>query len=179
MVETRKAFCHGINSIKIGGTRPLPVVFLRRRCDLVVKQDSFLTLHYRISLVDAAEPVMSTFGDRPATIQLGTGQWAQGLEGCLLGLEEGDRRLFRLHEDEAFGPRNPQLLQRLKRSLVEQHSDRNDPIHAGDLLDFPRPDGGRYAGVVKEINQDYALIDFNHPLAGQAIEFEVELISVL
>ncbi|NCW51114.1 MAG: peptidylprolyl isomerase, partial [Betaproteobacteria bacterium] len=57
--------------------------------------------------------------------------------------------------------------------------DRSDPIHPGDLLDFPRPDGGRYAGVVKEINQDYALIDFNHPLAGQAINFEVELISVL
>lgn len=149
------------------------------RCGLAVKQDSFLTLHYRISLINTAEPVMSTFGSRPATIQLGAGQLAQALEGCLVGLEEGDRRLFHLREGEAFGARNPQLLQRLKRSVVEQHSDRNDPVQAGDLLDFPRPDGGRYAGVVKEINQDYALIDFNHPLAGQAIDFEVELISVL
>ena len=149
------------------------------RCQLAVQQDSFLTLHYRISLLNTAEPVMSTFGDRPATIQMGGGQLAQALEDCLIGLEEGERRLFQLPEGAAFGPRNPQLLQRLKRSLVDDHSDRSDPIHPGDLLDFPRPDGGRYAGVVKEINQDYALIDFNHPLAGQAINFEVELISVL
>ena len=122
---------------------------------------------------------MSTFGDRPATIQMGAGQLAQALEQCLLGLEEGDRRLFHLADGQAFGPRNPQLLQRLKRALVDEHSDRSDPVLPGDLLDFPRPDGGRYAGVVKEINQDFALIDFNHPLAGQAIDFEVELISVL
>ncbi|MBM3339131.1 MAG: peptidylprolyl isomerase [Betaproteobacteria bacterium] len=146
---------------------------------MAVQQDSFLTLHYRISLVDAAEPVMSTFGDRPATIQMGAGQLAHALEQCLLGLEEGDRRLFQLADGQAFGPRNPQLLQRLKRALVDKHSDRSDPVLPGDLLDFPRPDGGRYAGVVKEINQDFALIDFNHPLAGQAIDFEVELISVL
>jgi FKBP-type peptidyl-prolyl cis-trans isomerase SlpA len=144
-----------------------------------VQQDSFLTLHYRISLEEAAEPVMSTFGHRPATIQMGSGQLAQALEHCLIGLEEGERKCFHLAGGEAFGPRNPQLLQRLKRSLVDEHSDRSDPVQPGDLLDFPRPDGGRYAGVVKEINQDYALIDFNHPLAGQAIDFEVELISVL
>ena len=146
---------------------------------MAVQQNSFLTLHYRISLEEAAEPVMSTFGDRPATIQMGAGQLAQALEQCLIGLEEGERKLFQLAGGQAFGPRNPQLLQRLKRSLVDEHSDRSDPVKAGDLLDFPRPDGGRYAGVVKEINQDFALIDFNHPLAGQAINFEVELISVL
>ena len=86
---------------------------------MAVQQDSFLTLHYRISLVDAAEPVMSTFGDRPATIQMGAGQLAQALEQCLLGLEEGDRRLFQLADGQAFGPRNPQLLQRLKRAIVD------------------------------------------------------------
>jgi FKBP-type peptidyl-prolyl cis-trans isomerase SlpA len=146
---------------------------------LTVQEDSFLTLHYRISLLNANEPVMSTFGDRPATIQMGSGQLTHALERCLVGLKEGERRIFHLADGEAFGPRNAQLLQRLKRSLVDEHSDRSDPVQPGDLLDFPRPDGGRYAGVVKEMNHEFALIDFNHPLAGQAIDFEVELISVL
>jgi FKBP-type peptidyl-prolyl cis-trans isomerase SlpA len=54
-----------------------------------------------------------------------------------------------------------------------------EDFEIGDLLEFPRPDGGKYAGVLKELNDQYALIDFNHPLAGQALRFEVKLLGVL
>ena len=50
----------------------------------------------------------------------------------------------------------------------------------GDVVQFPPPDGqGRYAGVVRECGPDWLLFDFNHPLAGQPVTFEVQLIGVL
>jgi FKBP-type peptidyl-prolyl cis-trans isomerase SlpA len=144
-----------------------------------VGADSHLTLHYRISLADTGADVISTFGDRPATLTLGLGQMVEPLEQCLLGLHEGDEAAFDLPPERAFGARNPELLQRVARSLLDAHRDPSEPFVPGDLLEFPTPDGGRYAGVLKEIDERGALLDFNHPLAGQSIRFEVRILGVL
>jgi FKBP-type peptidyl-prolyl cis-trans isomerase SlpA len=140
---------------------------------------SHLTLHYRISLADSGADVISTFGDRPATLTLGLGQMVEPLERCLLGLGEDEEAVFELPPEQAFGPRNPDLLQRLSRALLDAHRDPADPFEPGDLLEFPAPDGGRYAGVVKELDQRGALLDFNHPLAGKSIRFQVRILGIL
>jgi len=144
-----------------------------------VRADSHLTLHYRISLTGSGADVISTFGARPATLTLGLGQLAEPLERRLLGLREGDTARFDLPAEEAFGPRNPALLQRVSRSLLEQHGETGATYAPGDLLDFAAPDGGRYAGVVKAVDDGGAVLDFNHPLAGQPIRFEVCILGVL
>lgn len=144
-----------------------------------VSPDSHLTLHYRISLRDPAADVFNTFGERPATLNLGLGQLAEPLERCLIGLAEGQHAVFDLAPGQAFGERNPELLQRVSRRMLEAHSGGEDGFELGDLLEFPAPGGGRYAGVVKELDDRGALIDFNHPLAGQSIRFEVRILGVL
>jgi FKBP-type peptidyl-prolyl cis-trans isomerase SlpA len=144
-----------------------------------IESGSFLTLHYRLARADGAD-VISTFNDKPATLSLGTGELAPALEARLLGLAEGARASFELAAGEAFGERNPQLLQRVRRSLLAElgHADRQVAI--GDALQFPTPDGqGSYAGVVREIGGDWLLFDFNHPLAGVPLRFEVHVIGVL
>ncbi|HEY9066548.1 MAG TPA: FKBP-type peptidyl-prolyl cis-trans isomerase, partial [Burkholderiaceae bacterium] len=88
----------------------------------VVKPGSFLTLHYRLSGPDGAA-LVDTFDDKPATLSLGTGELAPAMEARLLGLPEGTRRSFVLEAGEAFGERNPELLQRVKRSLLAEHGD--------------------------------------------------------
>lgn len=145
----------------------------------LVQPGSFLTLHYRLSGPDGAD-VVNTFDDKPATLSLGSGQLAPAMEQRLIGLAEGEHRRFALDPGEAFGERNPEMLQRVARSLLQQLGAPEDDYAVGDVVQFPTPDGqGAFAGVVRELGDDWLLFDFNHPLAGQAVSFEVQLIGVL
>lgn len=144
-----------------------------------IEHGSFLTLHYRLAGPDGSD-VINTFGARPATLSMGAGQLTPAIEQRLVGLGRGARQTFELDADEAFGPRNPQLLQRVKRSLLDQLASPEATYAVGDVVQFPRPDGeAGYAGLVREVGDDWLLFDFNHPLAGQRVTFEVEVIEVL
>ncbi|HVO06568.1 MAG TPA: FKBP-type peptidyl-prolyl cis-trans isomerase [Burkholderiaceae bacterium] len=140
---------------------------------------SFLTLHYRLAGPDGAD-VINTFGTRPATLSLGEGQLAPAMESLLLGLTAGRRETFDLAAGVAFGERKPELMQRVARSLLRQLGDDEVQFEVGDVVQFPRPDGEPgFAGVVRECADEWLLFDFNHPLAGQRVTFEVEVIEVL
>ena len=144
-----------------------------------VQPQSFLTLHYRLSGPDGAD-IVNTFADKPATLSRGTGALAPAIEARLLGLTEGTRASFQLAAGEAFGERNPELVQRVKRSLLDELGNPAEHYSVGDVVRFPTPDGqGGYAGVVREVAGDALLFDFNHPLAGRPVTFEVQLIGVL
>ena len=144
-----------------------------------VRPGSFLTLHYRLAGPEG-DDIVNTFAERPATLSLGTGELAPAMEARLLGLAEGTHTSFELSSGEAFGERNPQLLQRVKRTLLAELGDPDEQYHVGDVVQFPTPDGrGQYAGVVREVDDDALLFDFNHPLAGRPVTFEVHVIGVL
>jgi FKBP-type peptidyl-prolyl cis-trans isomerase SlpA len=144
-----------------------------------VQPGSFLTLHYRLAGPDGAD-LVNTFDDQPATLSLGTGELAPAVEARLIGLHEGARHSFDLAAGEAFGPRNPEMLQRVKLALLHRLGDPDARYGVGDVVQFPTPDGqGAYAGVVREVGADWLLFDFNHPLAGQPVRFDVHVIGVL
>jgi FKBP-type peptidyl-prolyl cis-trans isomerase SlpA len=144
-----------------------------------VQPGSFLTLHYRLAGPDGAD-VVNTFADKPATLSLGTGQLAPAIEARLIGLAEGAQVAFDLPAGSAFGERNPEMLQRVKLSLLHELGDPQAEYDIGDVVEFPTPDGqGTYAGVVRDKGADWLLFDFNHPLAGQPVSFEVKLLGVL
>jgi FKBP-type peptidyl-prolyl cis-trans isomerase SlpA len=144
----------------------------------VVTPSSYLTLHYRLAGLDGTD-IVSTFGGNPATLMLGQGQLAPSLEQVLLGLPEGTHQTFELAPEQGFGPRNPDLVQLVSRATLEENSAPDAGYQVGDLVDFAAPGGGRFAGILRELREDAALFDFNHPLAGQKVLFEVKLISVL
>lgn len=144
----------------------------------VVHEGAYLTLHYRLSTADGVD-IVTTFDDNPATLQLGQGQLSPPLEACLLGLPEGATQTFELGADAAFGQRNPDLIQRVSRATLEENSPFGETYAIGDLVEFAAPGGGRFAGVLREIDADGALFDFNHPLAGQPVRFTVQIIGIL
>ena len=147
-----------------------------------IRQGSFLTLHYRLR-GPAGDELVSTFDGSPATLTLGTGALAPAMEQRLLGLTDGAQAVFDLSPGEAFGERNAELVQRVKLALLRELGDPDATYNVGDVVQFPTPDGqGSYAGVVREVGpaeEGWLLFDFNHPLAGQAVRFEVHVIGVL
>ena len=144
----------------------------------VVNESSYLTLHYRLAVAGGAD-IVTTFNGTPATLMLGQGQLAPFLEQRLLGLPEGTHQTFELSALEAFGDRNPELIQAVSKTTLEQNSVPGADYAVGEVVEFNAPKGGRFAGVLLEMRDTSAVFDFNHPLAGQALQFEVKLISVL
>lgn len=145
-----------------------------------VQPGSFLTLHYRMS--DArGQVIIDTFEGQPATLSLGQGELSPAIEERLIGLAEGTRTVIELPAGVAFGERQPDMQQWVARKLLDQLGDPHEQYAVGDVVQFPTPDGtGSYAGAVRELREDGAvLFDFNHPLAGQPVRFEVQLIGVL
>ena len=140
-----------------------------------VRPDSLVTLHYRVATADGSE-IINTFDATPATLQLGRGELAPPLEACLVDLSVGARRAFVLDPAQAFGAHNPALVKRLL--LSELPNDGAD-IAPMTVVEFSAPSGGKFAGLVRERDDTAALIDFNHPLAGKSIRFEVEVIGIL
>ncbi len=147
-----------------------------------VEPSSFLTLHYRLS--GAKGDVINTFGGKPATLSMGSGALAPAIEACLIGMQEGERASFTLAPGAAFGERQSEMQQWVARSLLEQLSDPDVRYEVGEVVQFPTPDGqASYAGTVLQVRDEAdghgVLFDFNHPLAGQEVVFEVQLIGVL
>ncbi|MBS7807098.1 FKBP-type peptidyl-prolyl cis-trans isomerase [Variovorax sp. PCZ-1] len=143
-----------------------------------IEPSSFLTLHYRLS--GPQGDIINTFNDKPATLSLGTGELSPAVEQRLLGLEEGTHTTFDLPAGAAFGERNPEMMQWVAKKLLAQHGDPLEKYSVGDVVQFPAPSGeGTYAGAVREVHADKVLFDFNHPLAGQPVSFEVKVIGVL
>ncbi|MBS3998376.1 MAG: FKBP-type peptidyl-prolyl cis-trans isomerase [Hydrogenophaga sp.] len=146
----------------------------------LVQEGSFLTLHYRMS-GPQGQVIIDTFDGQPATLSLGAGELSPAIEQRLIGLEEGTRTVIDLAAGEAFGERQPEMVQWVARKLLNELGDPHEQYAAGDVVQFPTPDGlGNYAGSAVEVREDGAvLFDFNHPLAGQPVRFEVQLIGVL
>lgn len=151
----------------------------------IIEASSFLTLHYRMAGSDRVD-IINTFGGKPATLSLGTGQLSPAIEQHLVGLPEGTQSTFELPSGTAFGERNADLMQWVARKLLNELGDPDEAYKVGDVVQFPTPDGaGQYAGSVVQVKtaEDGSVgavqFDFNHPLAGQPVTFEVNVIGVL
>lgn len=143
-----------------------------------VQPDSFLTLHYRLSGADG--DVINTFADSPATLQMGDGMLAEALEARLLGLAEGSHITFELPAGSVFGEADPARRQWVEHSALAEASDPQAERHVGEVLQFASPDGQtRMAATVSGLDGSRVLLDFNHPLSGQALTFEVQILAIL
>ena len=149
-----------------------------------IQPGSFLTLHYRLS--GPGGDIINTFNGPAATLTLGTGELSPAVEERLIGLEEGAHGTFEIPAGQAFGDRAPDRMQWVARKLLDQMGAPGTVYEVGEVVQFPTPDGlSTYAGSVQQVNTDSdgnanaVLFDFNHPLAGQSVTFEVDVIGVL
>jgi FKBP-type peptidyl-prolyl cis-trans isomerase SlpA len=143
-----------------------------------VAQDSFLTLHYR--LTGPSGDVINTFNEKPATLSLGVGELSPAMEQRLIGLSQGQKATFSLAKGEAFGVHNPEMVQWVSEDLLARLGSPGETYQVGEVVEFPAPNGqGTYAGAVKALRPGEILFDFNHPLVDQELFFEVQIIGIL
>lgn len=134
---------------------------------------STATLHLEIRLEDGTE-ALSTFGEDPVTLTLGDGTLQPGLELAIYGLTAGDRQTLKLLPEQAYGLRDPGLIQYMPMTDFEA-----DFIpEVGQIIAFALPDGEEAAGSVMAVDEGRVEVDFNHPLAGHEITFTVEIVQV-
>jgi FKBP-type peptidyl-prolyl cis-trans isomerase SlpA len=137
-----------------------------------IGQNSTVTLHFALKF-ENGDVVDSNFEKDPVTFTVGDGNLLPGFERALFGLKEADKRSFEILPEQAFGTPNEQNVQVMPRA---QFADME--LEYGILVIFKDAAGGEMPGVVKEFNEQQVTIDFNHPLAGKVITFDVEIIAV-
>lgn len=139
----------------------------------VIRQDAEVTLHFALSLEDGTA-VDSNFEGEPATFKVGDGSLLPGFEQVLMGLEAGASESFSIPPEQGFGQPNPNNLQQMDR----REFDPGLNLEPGLVLSFADANQAELPGVVAEMNDEFVTIDFNHPLAGRTIQFDVKIISV-
>ncbi|WP_111498184.1 MULTISPECIES: FKBP-type peptidyl-prolyl cis-trans isomerase [Marinobacter] len=140
---------------------------------LPVEKGTRVTLHFALRLPDGSE-IDSTFGKRPATLEIGDDNLPANFEAYLIGLTAGDRQTFEVPPEKAFGQHNPSNIQTFKRSEFGPDM----VLEPGAVISFADARQGELPGVVHHVEGDQVEVDFNHPLAGRTLTFEVEIVSV-
>lgn len=139
-----------------------------------VEKGTKITLHFALKLA-GGEIVDSTFDKSPATFTFGDGNLLSGFENKLRGMHKGERKQFTVSPEEAFGQPNPANVQAFKRSDFDPAME----LYEGLMISFADASKAELPGVVARFDADEVVVDFNHPLAGRVIYFDVEIVDVV
>ncbi len=138
----------------------------------MIKSGKKISLEYTVFLADGTQ-IDSNVGEDPLVFTLGSHQVFPALENALMGLKVGDTKQIHLQPEEAYGPVVPEAYKEVDIDAVPA------PYrYVGAVLGIQDPSGGVYPIRVHEVKDQKIILDFNHPLAGQALRFEVKVIGV-
>ncbi|KTS74851.1 peptidylprolyl isomerase [Pseudomonas oryzihabitans] len=140
--------------------------------EITVGPDTRVTLHFAIKLQNG-DVVDSTFDKAPATFTVGDGNLLPGFEQSLFGLQAGAKTSLTIPPERGFGQPNDGNLQTMAR---DDFTDME--LSPGLLIIFSDAAGGEMPGVVKSYDDEQVVIDFNHPLAGRVLTFDVEILAI-
>ncbi len=137
------------------------------------KMEDTVVLHYTGSFTDG-EIFDSSLDREPFEFTIGQGMVISGLEKGIVGMNEGESRTLNIPAEEAYGLRREDLLAVIGRSQIPANID----LKIGIVLQARAPDGGVTSVMVRDVNDENVTLDFNHPLAGKELIFEVNLIKI-
>lgn len=132
-----------------------------------------VTMHFTLSLADGTV-ADSSQGHEPMTFTMGDGSMIHGLEMALYGLKAGDRQCLSIEPRDAFGFSDPDNVHDMPREEFPAEVD----LQPGLIMSFSTPSGEEIPGAIMEVNEATVKVDFNHPLAGHEIIFDVEILEV-
>lgn len=139
----------------------------------VIGFNSTVVMHYTITLEDGTV-ADTTAGAEPLRFTMGDGSLIEGLELALFGLKAGDRQALRIGPADAFGFQDEENIHWMERAEFSADM----ALEPGMIVGFATPGGEEILGAILEVREDSVQVDFNHPLAGHEIGFEVEILEV-
>ncbi|WP_037310920.1 FKBP-type peptidyl-prolyl cis-trans isomerase [Ruegeria halocynthiae] len=138
-----------------------------------IKQGDTVRIHYTGTLLDG-KVFDSSEGRDPLEFVVGSGQIIPGLDSAMPGLGAGEKKRVEIACQDAYGPINPAMRQDIPREGIPD----DIPLEPGTQLQMQTPDGQAMPVTVIEANDATVTLDANHPLAGQDLIFEIEVVSV-
>ncbi len=139
-----------------------------------IQTGSEVVFHFSIKLTDGSVADSTKVNGKPAKLTIGDGNLTPGFEACLIGLVAGDEKSFELQPEDAFGQPNPDNIY-----YVDRDKFGGEVVpEEGAIIAFTQPDGSELPGIVRDVAGHSVTVDFNHPLAGQVLTFDVEIIEV-
>ncbi|MDA0924567.1 MAG: peptidylprolyl isomerase [Proteobacteria bacterium] len=132
-----------------------------------------VSIHYTGTLDDGST-FDSSEGRDPLTFQMGEGQIIQGLEAALEGMAVGETKTVTIPAEQAYGPRHAEAVQDVPRDMIPDHI----PLDLGTSLQLQTPNGSMMPVTVTAVTDEAVTLDANHPLAGQALTFAVEVVEI-
>ncbi|MCY0964400.1 FKBP-type peptidyl-prolyl cis-trans isomerase [Parathalassolituus penaei] len=139
-----------------------------------IRNGSQVRFHFALKLTDG-QIIDSTFESEPAAMTVGDGNLPENFESCLHGLSAGAHETFSVPPEQAFGQHNPNNVQRMKRSDFAADM----PIAPGLVVSFADAQNTELPGVIAGVDGNWVEVDFNHPLAGKTLQFEVQILEVV
>ena len=125
-------------------------------------------------VIKPALAIEVTVNNKPAKIIMGDSSISPAFEQHLLGLEVGSSKEFILQASDAFGESNPDNIHYMDITKFNEDA----PAKVGNIITFTQPGGVELPGMIKDISGSSVTIDFNHPLAGQAVTFVIDIIEI-
>lgn len=139
-----------------------------------VAQSSLIFAHITMQLQDGSVVDSSKAQGKPSVIQLGNDSVSLAMESELLGLKVGEQKKFKLSAEDSFGDAQPDLIHFMD---VQQFAS-DIELTEGTVIEFEQPSGGVMPGIIRERQGHSVKVDFNHPLAGQEVTFDVEILAI-
>ena len=139
-----------------------------------VKNGNTVSVHYTGTLNDGTQ-FDSSREREPLSFLVGDGQVIPGFESAVLGMQEGETKTVTILAENAYGPKNDQAVQVVERNRFPNGFEGN----VGESVTGQTGEGQAFRATIVSVEENTVTLDFNHPLAGQDLTFEVELVSIL
>lgn len=133
-------------------------------------------MHFDIRLKDGSIAESTRNFGKPFQFEMSTGIFAATLEEKLLGLEIGAKAKIMLLPEDAFGPAHPANIFQVP--LNKFDAEQLKTLELGTIFLFTQPSGEEIPGIIREISAVEVTVDFNHPLSGQVVLFDIEIIKI-
>ena len=141
---------------------------------VMIDQSTRVTLNFSLTL-ENGDVVDSNFDKPPVSFVIGDGSLLPGFEQKLIGLKPGDKQQFLIPPEDGFGQPNPNNVQRVPRKSFEKDFE----LEEGLVVSFADAAGGELPGVIRNFDDETVFVDFNHPLSGRTISFDVSIVDVV